>query len=74
MEDGSSNAFSHQSNQNKKFIKKESFHGVLLNRDRLVFAESDCTNQIANFIRVDTRIRALLGKQFDPFVLEMIER
>ncbi len=32
------------------------------------------STQITNFNTVDTRIRALVGQQFDPFVLESIEK
>ena len=32
------------------------------------------TNQIAKFTTVDTRIRVLIGQQFDPRVLESIEK
>ena len=37
-------------------------------------AGSTRTNQIAKFTTVDTRIRALIGQQFDPMVLESIEK
>ena len=32
------------------------------------------STQITNFTNVDTRIRALVGQQFDPFILESIKK
>jgi hypothetical protein len=35
---------------------------------------SNRTNQITNFTTADSRIRAIVGQQFDPYILESIEK
>ena len=56
-------------------MKKEKFMGAHPDLQGFVFeAGSTRTNQISKFTTVDTRIRALIGQQFDPMVLESIEK
>ena len=62
-------------NNTKKFIKKERFQGAHPDLSGFVFETGTTrTNQIANFTTVDMRIRALVGQQLDPFVLESIKK
>ena len=63
-------------NQNaRKLIKKDRFHGAHPDLSGFVFkSRTTQTNQIANFTAVNVRIRALVGQQFDPYVLESIEK
>jgi hypothetical protein len=66
---------SNRRNNARRFIKKEQFQGAHPDLAGYVFeTSSNRTNQIANFTAVDTRIRALVGQQFDPYVLESIEK
>lgn len=66
---------SNRHNNARRFIKKERFQGAHPDLAGYVFeTSSNRTNQIANFTAVDTRIRALVGQQFDPYVLESIEK
>ena len=68
---GSNRKNRHQNN----VMKKEKFMGAHPDLQGFVFeAGSTRTNQIAKFTTVDTRIRALIGQQFDPMVLESIEK
>ena len=61
--------------QRNKFAKKERFMGAHPDLQGFVFeANAVHLNQITNFNTIDTRIRALIGQQFDPFVLESIEK
>ena len=56
-------------------MKKEKFMGAHPDLQGFVFeAGSTRTNQIAKFTTVDTCMRALIGQQFDPMVLESIEK
>ena len=69
--DGSS---SRRFNRKVPYVKRERFQGAHPDLMGYVFESGTSrTNQIANFAKVDERIRALIGQQFDPYVLESIE-
>jgi hypothetical protein len=77
--DNSNGGFYRHNNNNfhqkEKFVKKEKFMGAHPDLQGFVFeANTIRSNQIANFATVDTRIKAVIGQQFDPFVLESIEK
>ena len=64
-----------QSRKNKfNYQKKEKFQGAHPDLSGYVFETAPSrTNQVANFSRVDERIRSLVGQNYDPYVLESIE-
>ena len=58
-----------------KFVKKEKFMGAHPDLQGFVFEPNPIrANQISNFTTVNTRIKAVVGQQFDPSVLESIEK
>ena len=62
-------------NNRNKFVKTEKFMGAHPDLQGFVFEPNPIrTYQIANFTNVDTRIKAVVGQQFDPAVLESIEK
>ena len=66
---------SRRNTQSKKFIMKDHFQGDHPDLAGYEFETgSNHTNQIAYFTTVDTKIRALVGQQFDPLVLESIKK
>ena len=68
---GSNRKNRHQNN----VMKKEKFMGAHPDLQEFVFeAGSTRTNQISKFTTMNTRIRVLIGQQFDPMVLESIEK
>lgn len=59
----------------RKFIKKERSQGAHPDLSGFVFdTRTTQTNQIANFTAIDVRICALVGQQFDPYVLRSIKK
>ncbi len=62
-------------NNARRFVKKDRFQGAHPDLAGFVFETStNRTSQIANFTATDIRIRAIVGQQFDPYVLESIEK
>ena len=62
-------------NNKNKFVKKEKFMGAHPDLQGFVFEPNPIrATQIANFTNVDNRIKAVVGQQFDPAVLESIEK
>ena len=64
-----------QNQFNRRFVKKEKFLGADPDLQGFVFESAgNRAQQITNFTTVDTRIKALIGQNCDPFVLESIEK
>mmetsp|Transcript_10069 Transcript_10069/g.15427 ORF Transcript_10069/g.15427 Transcript_10069/m.15427 type:complete len:109 (-) Transcript_10069:78-404(-) len=64
-----------QTQFNRRFLKKEILFGADPDLQGFVFESAgNRAQQITNFATVVTRIKALTGQNFDPYVLESIEK
>ena len=64
----------HPQNQ-RRFIEKEKFMGAHPDLQGMIFAASGTrSQQITNFMKVDERIKDLIGQCSDPYVLESIQK
>ena len=62
-------------NRNNNYVKKEKFLGACPNLQGKVFeAKRNRSDQVANFNTVDNLIKAQVGAECDPFVLESLEK
>ena len=62
-------------NRHDNYIKKEKFLGANPNLRGHVFeAKRNRSEQVANFTNVDNIIKAQIGTECDPFVLESLEK
>ena len=62
-------------NRNNNYVKKEKFLGADPNLQGKVFeAKRNRSDQVANFNTVDNLIKAQVGAECDPFVLESLEK
>ena len=62
-------------NNNNNTVRKEKFTGAHPDLQGHVFeAKRTRTEQVDNFQKVDETIKAKLGADYDPFVLESIEK
>ena len=62
-------------NNNNNYVKKERFLGADPNLRGHVFeAKRNRSEQVANFKAVDDIIKSQVGTEYDPFVLESLEK
>jgi len=62
-------------NNNTSTVRKEKFTGAHADLQGHVFeAKRSRSEQVSNFRKVDELIKAKVGTEFDPFVLESLEK
>ena len=74
-EDNKVHAGRHNGRRNNNYIKKEKFLGAHPSLQGHVFeAKHNRSEQVANYRSVDDIIKAQIGADYDPFVLESLEK